>query len=363
VDANAYSAIALHGPLFARNNMDDQGSGRIEVWDLDKGESTTIFTDSASNEPMTFSSDGNLLATFANDSQIYIWNTSTGGLVYQSKFDFYAGGISISPDNKYLAVGHSGKASIFDFVPITRLATGQPNLQASLPQATPTPKILAWSTPTAIPTSAQPTNTASDSLVVDSRNASQVREMARFSKGTIDQAIWSPEGDSIIVSGSVGVSKYAVAPWAGSLTNLFDRELIGWTSQTITLPDNRILSTGVESGKVYVWDLINEKVLAELEGGGNPALSPDGKLLVYLNPDGKLTVWDIPSRQSIATLESYSHYPLRPVFSPDGQLVAAVQSLGSRLRYEDSIRVWNARTGAIVNALSGPDVPGWLQKS
>jgi WD40 repeat protein len=355
VDANAYSAIALHGPLFARNNMDDQGSGRIEVWDLDKGESTTIFTDSASNEPMTFSSDGNLLATFANDSQIYIWNTSTGGLVYQSKFDFYAGGISISPDNKYLAVGHSGKASIFDFVPITRLATGQPNLQASLPQATPTPKILAWSTPTAIPTSAQPTNTASDSLVVDSRNASQVREMARFSKGTIDQAIWSPEGDSIIVSGSVGVSKYAVAPWAGSLTNLFDRELIGWTSQTITLPDNRILSTGVESGKVYVWDLINEKVLAELEGGGNPALSPDGKLLVYLNPDGKLTVWDIPSRQSIATLESYSHYPLRPVFSPDGQLVAAVQSLGSRLRYEDSIRVWNARTGAIVNALSGPD--------
>lgn len=355
VDANAFSAIALKGSQFARNNADAKGNGWIELWDLEKGGFINILAGSASNEPMVFSTDGSLLVSFGDARNMNVWDTATGNLIYQTRFDFGAGGISFSPDNQYLAVGHSGKASILDFRPILRLAAEHPNLQVSAPQATSTPNILAWPTPTAIPTSNKPTDTAIGSLVVDSMNASQVRELARFSKGTIDQALWSPEGDAITVSGSMGVSTYAVDPVAGRLTNVFDRELTTWTSQTITLPDDRMLSTGIESGKVYVWELTTKKVLAELEGGGSPALSPDGKLLVYLNPDGKLEVWDIPSQQSVVILGSYSHYSLRPVFSPDGQFVAAVQSLGWRLRYEDSIRIWNVRTGEIVNALSGPD--------
>ncbi len=355
VDSNAFSAIALNGSQFARNNADGQGNGRIELWDLEKSSSINIPAASASNEPIVFSTDGSLLVSFGDDSSMDVWDTSTGGLVYQTRFDFYSGGISISPDKKYLAVGHSGKVSVFDFRPIVRLATAQPSLPTDLPKATSTPNILVWPTPTAIPPSAKPTDTASGSLVINSLNASHVGERARFSKGTIAQASWSAAGDSMIVSGSMGISTYAVDASGRTLTHVFDKELNGWISQTITLPDNRILSTSVESGKVYVWDVTSEMVVAELEGGGNPALSPDGKLLVYLNPDGKLEVWDIANRQLVSTLNSYSHYSLRPVFSPDGLLVAAVQSIGSPLRYEDSIRVWNARTGEIVNAFSGPD--------
>jgi len=354
VDANAYSAIALNGSQFARNNADDQGNGWIELWDLEKGSSINIPAGSASNEPLVFSTDGSLLVSFRDGSGMDVRDTSTGGLIYQTRFDFYSGGISISPDKKYLAVGNSGKASIFNFAPIVQLAK-QLNLQAALPQATPTPNILAWPTPTAIPTSVKPVDTASGSLILNAGNASQIQEAHRFSKGTIAQIGWSNDGTSIIATGSMGVSEYGVDLLAGKLDNGFEREYDGWTYNSVTTPDGRILSASVDSGRVYVRDARTGDTLVDLEGGGEPNLSPDGKFLIYLNPDDMLEVWDIPGKQSVTTLKSYSHYSLRPLFSPDGKFVAAVQTLGPRLRYADSIRIWNVQTGEIVNALGGPD--------
>ena len=355
VDPNAFSAIALQGSLFARNNIDAQGNGRIEVWDLEKNKSISILADSSSNEPLVFSSDGDLLTTLGNDDSLYLWDTSTGRLVYTTKFDFYPGGISISPDNKYLAIGHSGKASIFNFEPLLQLAK-QPNLQVATPQATPTPFILAWPTATPAPTRIPSSDSKTDNTQsIESGNASQVQEKTRFSKGRIVEVIWSLNGASILVSGSMGNSEYAINTLDGSFTNSSDNDHNSWTYYSVSLPDGQILSTGTNLGRVYVWDDTNDKTLVDLEGGGEPVLSPDGKLLVFLNPDVKLEVYDIANQRSLAIFESYSYYSLRPIFSPDGQFVAAVQSLGWRLRYEDSIRIWNAHTGEIVNALSGPD--------
>lgn len=356
VDSNAFSAIALQGSLFARNNIDGQGNGKIEVWDLEMDVSVSILAGSSSNEPLVFSPNGDLLATFGNnDDSLYIWDTSTGRLVYTTKFDFYPGGASISPDNKYLAIGHSGKASIFNFEPLLQLAK-QPNLQVATPQAIPTPFILAWPTATPAPTMIPSSDSTTDNAKsIEIGNASQVQEKTRFSKGTIEEAIWSLDGVSILVSGSMGNSEYTINTLNGSFTNSSDNEHNGWTYHSVSLPDGQILSTGTNFGRVYVWDDTTGRTLVDLEGGGEPVLSPDGKLVVYLNPDVKLEVYDIANQESLTTLDSYSYYSLRPIFSPDGQYVAAVQSLGWRLRYEDSIRIWNARTGEIVNALSGPD--------
>jgi WD40 repeat protein len=354
VNSNAFSAIALQGSLFARNNADDKGNGWIELWYLEKDSSINIPAGSASNEPLVFSTDGSLLISLGDDNSMYLWDTSTGHLIYQTQFDFSTGGISISPDNKYLAVGHSGKASIFDFDPIVQLAK-QPSFQVAIPHATSTPNILAWPTSTPTPIIAQLSATASDSRVIDSGNATKVREEARFGKGTIEEVVWSSDSDSILVTGSMGVSEYVIDSSTENLRNLFHSEHDGWSYHTISLPDGRILSASTEFGRVYAWDAKTGKTLVDLEGDGEPIISPDGNLLVYMNSDVKLEVWDIQNKKPLTTLESYSHYSLRPIFSPDGQFVAATQSVGSRLRYEDSIRIWNARTGEIVNALSGPD--------
>ena len=353
VNANAYSAIALMGPLFARNNSDDEGNGWIELWNLDDGNVRRINAASDKNEPIVLSSDGSLLVSI-NGGNLNCWKTATGQLVHQTLFDFSPHGLAISQDNQIMAVSHNGVASIFNFTPIVQLAV-QSNLPPLMQQVTATPIIYSWPTPTAVPTSIQPPETTANSDVINTANASQVQEMSRFSKGTIDQVNWSSAGDSIFISGSLEVSQYALASSNKQFTKVLERDQTGWVSDTALLPNGHLISASIDSGRVIVKDITTGKVLANLEGDGEPALSQDGSLLVYINPDGVLEVWDLLNNMVVTTLKSYSLYSIHPVFSPNGQWVAAVQTSYSRIKYADSIRMWNIHTGEIVNSLAGPD--------
>jgi WD40 repeat protein len=354
VDANAFSAVALNGHIFARNNVDAQGNGVIELWDLEQGSFKPISAGSTSNEPLVLSSNGELLVAYGENNTMSVWKTSIGVLVYQTQFQFSTGGISISPDTRYLAVGSNGKAHIFDLAPIVQLAN-QPGSQVVTPQSTPTPMTLAWPTLTPVPVSIETPDPASASSVIGPGNAHMVQEKNKFGQGTIDRITWSPDGDSFMVSGSIGMAEYVVNLLDGSISARMERELSGRTSDSKKLPDGRILSVNVDSDRVRVWDVAAGKILVDLEGGGEPALSPNGSMLVYLNSDLVLDVWDVLNNRSVAKLESYSHYSLHPVFSPDGRQVAAVQHPWLPLKYADSIRIWDSKTGEIMNALAGPD--------
>ena len=346
VDPNAYTAVALHAPLFARNNSDDQGNNWIELWNLDEEEFIKINVPSSQNEPLLFSPDGSLLAARVTDSGINFWKTNTGEFLYQTEFG--ANGLAISTDNRLLAVGLDGRAKIYDLRPVSSLSLSEQR-ESPTAQPTPTPVTFVWPTNTPAPL---PTQSAEDvtSDVIHSGNAPQIAEKARFGNGTIEHLGWAPTGDSIMTSGSLGVSQYSLHDFTKAWSESLQVDVAGWTYRTVYLRDGRILATGVDSGRVRVWDISMGNTLADLQGGGEPAISPDGSLLVYLDPEGPLQTWDIANGQPVASLKSY--YPRSPVFSPDGKWVAAIQSFW---RYADSVRVWNARTGEIVNALGGPD--------
>lgn len=99
--------------------------------------------------------------------------------------------------------------------------------------------------------------------------------------------------------------------------------------------------------KIQVWDTGSETLLFERAGSGQPALSPDGKWLVFQELDARLAVWNLETAQkNIALLSSYNLS--WPVFSPNSQFVAAIQS-------DRSIRVWDAQTGVIINGLGGSE--------
>ena len=53
-------------------------------------------------------------------------------------------------------------------------------------------------TPTALPATA----------VITPQNAAQVKQLARFGKGTVDNITWSPTGDTLAVTGSLGLWLY-----------------------------------------------------------------------------------------------------------------------------------------------------------
>ncbi len=346
VDPNAYTAVALHAPLFARNNSDDQGNNWIELWNLDDEKYIKIKVPAAENEPLLFSPDGSLFVAEVGGSGIYFWRTATGQLIYQSELS--TNGLAISADNQLLAVGLDGKAEIYDLSLVSSLGLRNPP-EIQTPQATATSITFAWPTTTPAPLLAQSSEeTTSD--VIDSKNAAKIVERARFGTGTIEHLVWSPTGDSIVTSGSLGLSQYSLHDSTKAWSESLQIDAEGWTYRTVYLRDGRILATSVDSGRVRVWEISTGNTLADLEGGGEPAISPDGNLLVYLDPEGSLQTLDIANGQPVASLKGY--YPRLPVFSPDGKWVAAIQSFW---RYADSVRVWNARTGAIVNALGGPD--------
>ncbi len=345
VDANAYTAVALRAPWFVRNNSDSTGNAWIELWNLDKEDFIKIITPTSQNEPLVISPDGSLLTAEIGGSGIHFWKTATGELIYQTELD--SSGLAISMANRWLAVGQSAKALIYDLSPILSLSG---RAESQTPQATSTPLTFAWPTPTPAPL---PTKSAEiQSNVLGPENASRIVEKARFGAGTIEQLAWSSTGDSITIVGSLGVSQYSfqdsTKTWSANILT----EKAGWTYKTVKLPDGRTIATSVDSGRVRVWDVSTGKDLVNLEGGGEPAISPDGSLLVYTDSHDVLQIWDVAKAQPVATLKSGYSYSLRPIFSPDGKWVAAVQSLR---RYADWIRVWNARTGEIVNALGGPD--------
>ncbi|HSQ17391.1 MAG TPA: WD40 repeat domain-containing protein, partial [Anaerolineales bacterium] len=185
---------------------------------------------------------------------------------------------------------------------------------------------------------------------ISSANAAQVGEVGRFGAGGIKQVSWA-DNSQLLVAGSLGVDQYRLNA-AGVLFGEpahYATDL--WITSSVSLADGRSLAAGTDGQRVQVWELVSGETLVDLEGGGEPALSPDGRLLVYLGEDGNLHIWDLVAGESGAILLPASSYPSAPVFSPDSRLVAAIAGNYTR----SAIRVWDAASGAIVNAVGGPD--------
>jgi WD40 repeat protein len=352
VDPNAFSATDLRGALLARNNYDDQGFW-IELWNLDTQKMMRLDIPGRELEPLRFSPDGSLLLGLYRDC-LYFWKTDTGQTTFVANTDIAGRAYTFSPNNQTLAVGLDGKLELWDIQPVKERLSQTEDLPI-IPLVTPSPRVSSWPTPTFVPTPTipQPKSTALPGTISPA-NATQVKERARFSNGTVERAVWAPDGASILTVGSMGIYRYAAQPVDSALAELSRLEPDAWVYDVVTTPEGRTLTAGVHEDRVLVWDVSTGQVITEVKGGGQPALSPDGKLLVYQGDEG-LIVWNITSQKVISSLHSYYRYSIRPVFSPDSRLVAAIEDPGSNIRYADEVRVWDARTGKIAGAFGGPD--------
>lgn len=344
-----YSASAFRAPLYARSNGDDTDNW-VELWNLETGKDIKLDLSSQYINALTISPDGSLLAAIVN-SKLCFWSTANGRLLYQSETDFYSSRqLDISPDNRTLAIDQDDKSELWDISQIAQLGQ-QAGMSSLAPLATATPALMAWPTATPQPTPSMTNGSRPSSpLAITQANAAQVQELSRFGRGTVERATWSPSGEIVAVAGSLGVFQYDT-----SLAESARLEVSGWTYNVAFLPDGRTLAASVDAGHVQVRDVASGKVLVDREGGGEPVISPDGKLLVYKNEDNNLQVWDMNRKQVVSTLYGEYHDLRRSVFSPDGKLVAAILGNEWSLNYANAVRVWDARSGVIVNALGGPD--------
>lgn len=228
-----------------------------------------------------------------------------------------------------------------------------------------------------------------DPVVIRPDNAAQVVELARFGRGMVEGAIWSPNASQLLVYGSAGVWLYSPTDLTTPPTLLtdFNNEV----KSAVYNVDGTLIVSASDKGTVRVWDLAADQETMSLRLEGNfstsrAAISPDGKyiimsvgdnlllhdattgeLLVELkdahsniitglaySPDGTqivscssdktARVWNANTLEQIAVMQGHTSYVNEVAFSPDGSHVVTVSS-------DKSVRQWNPATGTEVALL------------
>jgi len=162
--------------------------------------------------------------------------------------------------------------------------------------------------------------------------------VARFGKGQIYNAAYSPDGRLFAVAGSLGI-------WLYDSKTLQEVGLLGGHSATSISfsPDSKLLVSGGQDKTVCLWDVVRKEKIAILQKYRDDvpsvAFSPDGKLLA--SRSAKTTyLWDVAQRKVIATLKGFSG---TVSFSTDSKLLAstgwsASENSGNRVPI---VRLWD----------------------
>jgi len=142
---------------------------------------------------------------------------------------------------------------------------------------------------------------------------------------------------------------------------IYDGQVLLWnwrTGRTRQLLDNRSLNigdarfdpngrivaatVGAAMPRTRLWDVASAKPLGSVTGA-LAGFSPDGKTVMTLAD--QIYLWDVASRRQVGVLHPPSQTSAA-VFTADGQLVVSAHS-------DAGIRVWNWRTGQLIQTIPG----------
>ena len=248
---------------------------------------------------VSFSPDGDTLASGSNDDTIRLWDANTGShlrtLTGHTDTVF---SVAFSPDGQTLASG-SGDETI-------RL----------------------W----------------------DANTGSHLRTLTGHTDPVFSVS-FSPDGDTL-ASGSWDET---VRLWDAN-TGRHLRTLTGHTDPVLSVsfsPDGDTLASGSWDETVRLWDVNTGRHLRTLTGHtglvDSVSFSPDGQTLASGSRDTTIRLWDANTGRHLHTLTGHTGLVYSVSFSPDGQTLASGGSDGT-------ILLWDANTGSHLRTLRGHTV-------
>lgn len=115
------------------------------------------------------------------------------------------------------------------------------------------------------------------------------------------------------------------------------------------LPDGNRLLSGSHDGKMKLWDLRSQRVLATFKGHNAPvnclALSPGATRVVSASFDKTLVLWDIATQKRLQEFTGHTAEVWRVGFSSDGRRIVSASRDGTA-------RIWDVNTGKELRSLS-----------
>ena len=123
------------------------------------------------------------------------------------------------------------------------------------------------------------------------------------------------------------------------------------------------LASGLEDGKIALWDIATRRNIATLEGYTGPVysvvFSPDRTMIASGAYNRTITLWDIATRRNIATLEGHADVVSTVAFSSDTAMLAS-GALDQTIKLWDiatrrNIATFEGHTGPVYSVAFSPD--------
>jgi WD40 repeat protein len=353
------------------NALITSGTGNTFLWDCSTGRALLRLPAGGSDEKVTVSGNGRMMAVSDLSNCVELWDLRSGRetmTIGDKRESENVHGVSLSSDGNLLATSHGygwGKEDANLREPPVRLwdtrsgmrigGLGDPNTAASDPVFAPKGRFLA---------------TIGGSVIClwDIDKGNVVRELLPPDPSMHGIAI-SPDGSRVAC---YGWARLNVDPVQGHTTVAFfemnDGNWVDWytprelPSCIAFAPDGRLIVVGTMRGSVELWDPDRNTVLRTLEAHSGPvycvAVSADGTRLASVGADCLVRIWSRHAGLALLDLPGHSLPVKRLSFSPDGNILLSEGEDGRALVWDVPSAGFMHRVG---DRLRVPQFLAWVE--
>ena len=346
--------------------------GQIKIWDADNGDlllttkrqvSTAYFHDKDGNLLRTeknhawsvlsiaYSTDGKTLASGGNADNINLWDANTGELLRTLKgHDDDVESVAFAPDGNTLASGSSDKTiKLWDVTSGELLRTLEGHKD----------KVLSVAFAPDSNTLASASGNDDKTIKLWDARSGELLHTLEGHDSYVSSVAFAPDSNTL----ASGSSDKTIKLWdarSGELLRTL-KEHDSHVGSVAFAPDGSTLASGSSDKTIKLWDARSGELLHTLEGhdGGvtSVAFAPDGNTLASGSRDKAIKFWDATSNELKLSIDirdidhqrkGHTDSVHSVAFAADGNTLAS----GS---WDDTIKLWDARSGELLHTLEGHD--------
>jgi WD40 repeat protein len=320
--------------------------GTVKIWEVGTGKLLQTLTvhkfsvnsDKFSVNSVSYSPDGKTLASGSEDKTVKIWEVGTGKLLQTlDRNESAVKSVSYSPDGKTLASGsYDGTVKIWE------VGTG---------------KLLQTLTGNKFPVTS--VSYSPDSKTLASGGGDNTVKLWEVRTGKLLQTLTGHESFVQSVSYSLDGKALASASHDGTVkiwevgTENLTQTLNGhqdFVESVSYSPNGQTLASASLDKTVKIWELGTGKLLRTLtghkEGLYSVSYSPDGKTLASASHDGTVKIWEVGTGKLLRPLEGHKVRVNSVSYSPDGKTLASAS-------LDKTVKIWEVGTGKLLRPLKG----------
>jgi WD40 repeat protein len=355
VDRTAFSS---DGQTLASWNLN---GNTIELWRVSDGALLRTLTLETSVDSVTFSPDGQALASGSYGNTIQLWQVSNGTLLrtldtllsglegYPTSVDSMA----FSPDGQSLALVAIWTGDDYAqhyTAQLWRVSDG--TLLRTLEAQQIYPWLLNW----AFSPDGQTFASVTDDTTVQLWRASDGTLLYTLDGHTdsVTSVAFSPDGQ-ILASGSRDTTVRLWRVSDGTLLRTLEGHGNWVTSVAFSLDGQNLVSVSDSmSDSIQLWRVSDGSLLRTIEGQTNLAtnapFSPEGQILASWEYN-TVHLWRVSDSTLLRTLEAHTDWVNRVDFSPDGQMLALIGVSGTGEDTIATLQLWRVSDGTLLRTL------------